>query len=92
MVKIGEIKEGAFDEVAGAITEKKEFETKTGLKGASCTLDDGDQISLMLWGDDADLFAIGDAITLKNGFCRKSTEKDSLSISKSKFGGSIEKS
>ena len=91
MAKISELKSGTGNvNVAGEITNidaPRDVITKFGKKTrvASATLKDASgEITLSLWGEDADKFATGDKIAIENGWV--SEFKGNLQISAGKFG------
>ncbi len=91
MMKINELKAGTGNvNVSGEIVSKDEARdviTKFGkkLRVSSATLkDDSGEIVLSLWNDDADKFAVGDNVTIENGWV--SEFKGNPQISAGKFG------
>lgn len=90
-MKINELKAGTGNvNVSGEIVSKDEARdviTKFGkkLRVSSATLkDDSGEIVLSLWNDDADKFAVGDNVTIENGWV--SEFKGNPQISAGKFG------
>ena len=91
MMKINELKAGTGNvNVSGEIVSKDEARdviTKFGkkLRVASATLkDDSGEIVLSLWNEDADKYAVGDNVTIENGWV--SEFKGNPQISAGKFG------
>ena len=91
MTKISELKSGTGDaNISGEIVsmdEPRDVITKFGKKTrvASAKLkDDSGEITLSLWGDDADRFAVGDKVTIEKGWV--SEFKGNLQLSAGKFG------
>ncbi len=90
-MKISELKSGTGNvNVAGeivSIEEPRDVITKFGKKTrvASAKLkDDSGEITLSLWGEDADKFAQGDSVSIENGWV--SEFKGNLQLSAGKFG------
>ena len=90
-MKISDLKAGTGNvNVSGEITEKEEARdviTKFGkkLRVASAKLkDDSGEITLSLWNDDADKFAVGDKVKIENGWV--SEFKSNPQLSAGKFG------
>jgi hypothetical protein len=90
-MKIKDIKstDKNFD-VEGVIVEKTLGDSTSGNKFAKCILENEGRILLWLWNEDADLYNVGDKIKIVKAYARVTQEGD-VSISKSKFGGKIEK-
>lgn len=90
-MKISELKAGTGNvDVTGEVVSKDEARdviTKFGKKTrvANATLkDESGEITLSLWGDDADAFSQGDTVKIEKGWV--SEYKGNLQLSAGKFG------
>jgi replication factor A1 len=90
-MKVSELKAGTGNvDIQGELVSKEEGRdviTKFGKKTrvANATLkDDSGEITLSLWGDDADTFAQGDTVKIEKGWV--SEYKGNLQLSAGKFG------
>jgi len=90
-MKISELKAGTGNvDLEGEISVKEEprdvitkFGKKTRVANAKLK-DDSGEITLSLWGDDADAFAQGDSIKIEKGWV--SEYKGNMQLSAGKFG------
>jgi replication factor A1 len=90
-MKVSELKAGTGNvDLTGEVVSKDEGRdviTKFGKKTrvANATLkDDSGEITLSLWGDDADRFSVGDNLQVEKGWV--SEYKGNLQLSAGKFG------